>query len=152
MDVNCNDPSSTTLNDSPKQVRVKSVKLSQLLHADTANDVSTGPPLKKKRLLEKERGEGEGESDNACDIQRLSRSLLPFQFHTQEKPEKIFGKLKKRKIKSTLNSVSKKSQSSKEKERIRQEEFEKFEGYRLFKEALAAHAIKKSIPQTACHS
>ena len=38
---------------------------------------------KKKRLLEKERGEGEGESDNAYDIQRLSRSLLPFQFHTQ---------------------------------------------------------------------
>ena len=45
MDVNCNDPSSTTLNDSLKQVRVKSVKLSQLLHADAANDVSTGPPL-----------------------------------------------------------------------------------------------------------
>ena len=44
MDVNCNDPSSTTLNDSPKQVRVKSVKLF-LLHADAANDVSTGPPL-----------------------------------------------------------------------------------------------------------
>ena len=41
MDVNCNDPSSTTLNDSPKQVR----KLFQLLHADAANDVSTGPPL-----------------------------------------------------------------------------------------------------------
>ena len=31
MDVNCNDPFLTTLNDSPEQGRVRSVKLSQLL-------------------------------------------------------------------------------------------------------------------------
>ena len=45
MDVNCSDPFSTTLNDNPEQVRIKSVKLSQLLYADAANDVFTRESL-----------------------------------------------------------------------------------------------------------
>ena len=45
MDVNCNDPFLTTLNDSPEQGRVRSVKLSQLLYADAADDVFTRESL-----------------------------------------------------------------------------------------------------------
>ena len=45
MDVNCNDPFLTTLNDSPEQGRVRSVKLSQLFYADAANDVFTRESL-----------------------------------------------------------------------------------------------------------
>ena len=45
---------------------------------------------KKKRHLEKERGKGEGESDNnACDIRHPSCSLLPFRFDTQVEVKKL---------------------------------------------------------------
>ncbi|XP_022788343.1 uncharacterized protein LOC111328217 [Stylophora pistillata] len=149
MDVQCNDPFPAILNDGPKQDRVKSVKIFQSVHNDAANDVFKGQPLKKKRLLEKEKDEGEGEIDKACNMQQYpSRSLLQSRFPTQVELEKMYGKRSERKIECTANSSSKKSQSSKVKERIILKELKKSEGYGLFKEALDAHVKKAPARST----
>lgn len=98
-----------------------------------------------KRLPEKEKDEGEGESDKACDIQHSSRSLSNFRFHTQQELQTMYGKQNERKVEFNWNLAPKKPQPSKVKEGISQEEREKSEGYRLFKKALDAHIVKREM-------